>query len=215
LLIRLRNIPRDERLAALTERERTISTSPIHDRLRRRSALQSPWLLQFRFSRRRSGPGGGRAARDASDRPNRIFQVTLEAARQAGLVGRRRVLDSTALYDAVATMDTVTLIRSAIRGLLKTADAGLGTTLRAMLRRDDDCVRAGKPSCDWDDETARGELVDALARDAHALLAVLDGRQVAEPVAQAAALLPPWSGRTSTRMRRGCSGSRRGSRRIG
>jgi len=61
--------------------------------------------------------------------------------------------------------------------------------LRAVLRRDDDYVRAGKPSCDWDDETARGELVDALARDAHALLAVLDGRQVAEPVAQAAALL--------------------------
>ena len=40
------------------------------------------------------------------------------AARRAGLVGRRRVLDSTALYDAVATMDTVTLIRSAIRGVL-------------------------------------------------------------------------------------------------
>ena len=36
----------------------------------------------------------------------------------AGLVGRRRVLDSTPLYDAVATMDTITLIRSAVRGLL-------------------------------------------------------------------------------------------------
>lgn len=55
---------RDERLASLTERDRTISTSPIHDRLRRRSALPSPWLLRFRFSRRRSGPGGGRAARE-------------------------------------------------------------------------------------------------------------------------------------------------------
>ena len=42
----------------------------------------------------------------ASDRPDRIVQVTLEAARAAGLVGRKRVLDSTALYDAVATMDT-------------------------------------------------------------------------------------------------------------
>ena len=52
-----------------------------------------------------------RARLAASDRPNRIFEVTLEAARQAGLVGRRRVLDSTALYDAVATMDTVMLIR--------------------------------------------------------------------------------------------------------
>jgi hypothetical protein len=29
-------------------------------------------------------------------------------------VGRRRVLDSTPLYDAVATMDTVRLVRSAI-----------------------------------------------------------------------------------------------------
>lgn len=44
------------------------------------------------------------------------------AARRAGLVGRRRVLDSTPLYDAVATVDTVTLIRSAIRGLLAVAD---------------------------------------------------------------------------------------------
>ena len=47
------------------------------------------------------------------------------AAKAAGLVGRKRVLDSTPLYDAVATMDTVTLIRSAIRGLLKAADAEL------------------------------------------------------------------------------------------
>src|SRR6266851_3944087 len=55
-----------------------------------------------------------RARLARSKRPDRIFEVTLEAARQAGLVGRRRVLDSTALYDAVATMDTVTLVRSAI-----------------------------------------------------------------------------------------------------
>ena len=47
-------------------------------------------------------------------------------AKRAGLVGRRRVLDSTALYDAVATMDTVTLIRSAIRGLLAVCDRELG-----------------------------------------------------------------------------------------
>jgi Transposase domain (DUF772) len=53
-----------------------------------------------------------------SERPDRVFEVALDAARQAGLLGRRRVLDSTPLYDAVATMDTVTLIRSAIRGLL-------------------------------------------------------------------------------------------------
>ena len=57
-----------------------------------------------------------RARLAASENPDRVFEVTLAAAVQAGLVGRRRVLDSTALFDAVATMDTVTLIRSAIRG---------------------------------------------------------------------------------------------------
>ncbi|HEX3261561.1 MAG TPA: transposase, partial [Pseudonocardia sp.] len=60
-----------------------------------------------------------------SQRPDRVFEVALEAALAAGLVGRRRVLDSTPLYDAVATMDTVTLIRSAMRGLLKVAGVGL------------------------------------------------------------------------------------------
>src|SRR5215207_11584319 len=66
-----------------------------------------------------------RARLARSGRPDRIFEVTLQVARQAGLVGRRRVLDSTPIYDAVATMDTVTLVRSALRGLLKVVDADL------------------------------------------------------------------------------------------
>jgi len=45
-----------------------------------------------------------RARLAASEAPDRIFDIVLETAKQAGLVGRRRVLDSTALYDAVATM---------------------------------------------------------------------------------------------------------------
>ena len=53
-----------------------------------------------------------RARLAASDDPRRIFAVTLDAASEAGLVGAKRVLDSTPLYDAVASMDTVTLIRS-------------------------------------------------------------------------------------------------------
>jgi len=85
-------------------------------------------------------------------------------------VGRRRVLDSTPLYDAVATMDTVTLVRSAIRGLLKAADADLQTELRGLLARDDDYTAAGKPVCDYEDRIAREALVDALARDAMALV---------------------------------------------
>ena len=80
-----------------------------------------------------------------STRPDRIFEVGLEAAAAAGLVGRRRVLDSTPLYDAVATMDTVTLIRSAVRGLLAVADPELAAALRAGLSSGDDYDRLGRP----------------------------------------------------------------------
>ena len=130
-----------------------------------------------------------RARLAASERPDRIFEATLEAAKSAGLVGRKRVLDSTPLYDAVATMDTVTLIRSAIRGLLKAAGPDLEAVLRAGLVRDDDYAGAGKPVCDWDDAAARGELVDALARDAMAALAVLDGQETTVVVSRAGELL--------------------------
>jgi hypothetical protein len=125
-----------------------------------------------------------------SDRPGRVFEVALAAARQAGLLGRRRVLDSTPLYDAVATMDTVTLIRSAIRGLLRVADTELTERLRAQLGSGDDYASTGKPVIDWDDKTAREALVDSRARDGYAVLATLDGcGELSEPVAQAAQLL--------------------------
>jgi hypothetical protein len=130
-----------------------------------------------------------RARLAASERPERIFEVVLETARRAGLVGRRRVLDSTALYDAVATMDTVTLVRSAIRGLLGACDADCEAELRGLLGRDDDYRTAGKPVCDYDDPAAREALVDALAKDARVLLVALDGRELSDVVGRAAALL--------------------------
>jgi hypothetical protein len=130
-----------------------------------------------------------RARLARSDRPNRIFDAVADVARQAGLVGRRRVVDSTPLYDAVATMDTVTLIRSAVRGLLREAGAEWDARLRARLRRDDDYARAGKPVCDYDDPEAREALVDALAKDALALLAELDGQSVPGELKAAAVLL--------------------------
>ena len=58
-----------------------------------------------------------------------------------------------------------------------------------MLARDDDYAGAGKPVCDYDDAAARAGLVDALATDGMALLAVLDGRELSEALAQAATLL--------------------------
>jgi Transposase DDE domain/Transposase domain (DUF772) len=130
-----------------------------------------------------------RARLAASDRPERIFAVTVAAARQAGLVGVRRVLDSTPLYDAVATMDTVTLLGAAIRGVLKVAEGRLETKLRGVLGSDQEYASAAKPQIDWDDQAARAALVDARARDAHALLELLQGRSLTPAVAEAAGLL--------------------------
>ena len=46
------------------------------------------------------------------------------------------------MYDAVATMDTITLIRSAIRGLLAVADAALAAEVRSVLASGDDYASA-------------------------------------------------------------------------
>jgi hypothetical protein len=102
------------------------------------------------------------------------------------------VLDSTPLYDAVATQDTVTQLRAAIRKLAVVLDktaAGLAARVRAVLERDDDYAAPGKPPCDWDDPAAREQLVDELVRDALAALAVLDGETLTGAARDAADLL--------------------------
>jgi len=135
-----------------------------------------------------------RARLRASDDPDRVFNVVLDVARAAGLVGRRRVLDSTALYDAVATMDTVTLVRSGIRGVLAAVDAATASRLRVGLCRDDDYVAPGKPVCAWDDRGAREQLIDELTRDALSVLAGVDGQDLGPEARQAADLLATVAG---------------------
>jgi hypothetical protein len=124
-----------------------------------------------------------------SERPDRIFEAALGAAKEAGVVGRRRVLDSTSLYDAVTTMDTVTLIRSAIRRLLHAATPALEAELRGVLRSGDDYASLAKPQIDWDNSEARSALIDSRAKDAYACLALLDGEVVGPEVGEAAQLL--------------------------
>jgi IS5 family transposase len=85
-------------------------------------------------------------------------------------------------------MDTVTLVRSAIRGVLAAAGER-EPALRSVLRRDDDYRTSGKPAADWDDAAARAALVDALARDGEALLCALEGEPLSAPLSEAAALL--------------------------
>ena len=130
-----------------------------------------------------------RARLARSDDPRRIFNVTVQAASAAGVVGVKRVLDSTPLYDAVATMDTITLIRSAIRGLLKVADDELEAGLRAALSSGDDYASNNKPQIAWDDSDAREALIDSRAKDAFACLGWLDGRDLGVDLREAAVLL--------------------------
>jgi len=128
-----------------------------------------------------------------SARPRRLFEDTKVVARRAGVLrDRARVLDSTPLYDAVATQDTVTQLRAAIGKLLMVLDSvavSVAGRVRAVLARDDDYATAGKPPCDWDDPAARAALVDELVHDAVAALAVLDGEPLAGAARDAADLL--------------------------
>src|SRR5918994_1106436 len=101
-----------------------------------------------------------RARLAASARPERIFEVTVAAARQAG-----------------------------VGGVLRVADEPLQTELRGVLASGDDYTSLAKPQIDWDDQAARAALVDARARDAHAVLGILQGRSLTPAVVEAARLL--------------------------
>jgi len=129
----------------------------------------------------------------ASGRPRRLLEDTVALAKEAGVVKSKiRVLDSTALYDAVATEDTVTQLRAAIRKVIAAVEGDLAGRIRGALVRDDDYDTVGKPPCDWDDPAARDALVDALVRDALAALGVLDGATLdpsARPAAELLALV--------------------------
>ncbi len=126
--------------------------------------------------------------------PDRIFRVTCDLARQVGLVGVRRVLDSAPLEDAVTTQDTVTMLRGAIRGLLGVCPPPLAAKVRGLLQREDDYAAPGKPACDWQDPAARQELVDALVRDAYRAHYALRDQRLDPRVAEAAALLATVTG---------------------
>ncbi|MGH8918828.1 MAG: transposase, partial [Actinomycetes bacterium] len=92
-------------------------------------------------------------------------------------------------YDAVATKDTVTLIGSALRGLLGVVVAEVEAELRGVLCGGEDYVATGKPQIDWDDRDARERLIDSRARDGFAVLGVLHGRELGPEVTRAATLL--------------------------
>ena len=134
----------------------------------------------------------------ASVRPRRLFEDTKAVATTTGAMkGRARVLDSTPIYDAVATEDTITQLRASVRKLLRALDQAaspLAQQVRAALSRDDDYATSGKPPCDWDDPVAQEALVDDLVRDCLAALEALEDNELSAACAEAAEIVAIVSG---------------------
>lgn len=125
----------------------------------------------------------------ASDRPNRIFEAVQTVVAQTGVLkGKtRRALDSTVLDDAVATQDTVTQLIAIIRKVRREVPgADVVVTERCTAHDYDD---PGKPQIAWDDSEARAVLIDALVRDALALLEVVSTWELDDAATRTVALL--------------------------
>jgi IS5 family transposase len=125
----------------------------------------------------------------ASDRPNRIFEAVRTVVAETGVLkGKtRRALDSTVLDDAVATQDTVTQLIAIIRKVRREVPgADVVVAQRCTAHDYDD---PGKPQIAWDDSEARAVLVDALVRDALALLEVVSTWELDQAAARTVALL--------------------------
>ena len=119
----------------------------------------------------------------ASTDPNRIFLVVQQVIAETGaLQGKtRRALDSTVLDDAVATQDTVTQLIAAVRRVRREVPGAARVVADVTSAHDYD--DPGKPRIAWNDKDARNALIDALVRDA---LAVLDRLGEQEPGSKAA-----------------------------
>ena len=124
----------------------------------------------------------------ASQDPNRIFTAVQQVIAQTGaLKGKtRRALDSTVLDDAVATQDTVTQLIAAIRRVRREVPRAAEVVAAVTSAHDYD--DPGKPRIAWNDKAARDTLIDALVRDALAVLAALPAQEPG-PAADAVGLL--------------------------
>jgi transposase len=84
----------------------------------------------------------------------------LRVAKQAGVIGHRRAVDSTGIADSVLTQDTVSLIRAALRRCLEQlarVGAQRAEEVRGRLARDDYDL-AGKPQICWSSAHERAAL---------------------------------------------------------
>ena len=97
-----------------------------------------------------------------------LHERLLKVAKQAGVIGHRRVVDSTGISDCVLTQDTVSLVRSAVRrclGRLGEIDPARAAACAGALARED-YDEAGKPQICWASAPERAALVNDLFADA-------------------------------------------------
>jgi transposase len=97
-----------------------------------------------------------------------LHERLLKVAKAAGVIGHRRVVDSTGMSDCVLTQDTVSLVRSAVRrclGRLSEIDPTAAAACAQDLARAD-YDQAGKPQICWASATERAALVNELFADA-------------------------------------------------
>jgi Transposase DDE domain/Transposase domain (DUF772) len=125
----------------------------------------------------------------ASAAPNRIFEAVKAVVAESGAIKgkNRRALDSTVLNDAVATQDTVTQLIAIIRKVRREVPGAAEVVAQVCTAHDYD--DPGKPQIAWDDAEARAVLIDALVKDALAVLEVLAGWELEGPAAEVVALL--------------------------
>jgi hypothetical protein len=106
-----------------------------------------------------------------------LHQRLLGVAKAAGVIGHRRVVDSTGIADCVVTQDTVTLIRSAVRRCLdrlgEVAPERSAETEARLARCD--YGQVGKPQICWSSPAERAELVNELFADAVTVVAGCGG----------------------------------------
>jgi len=134
-----------------------------------------------------------------------VFRRSIETAKAAGLLGRRKlnvVLDTTPVFGRGAVKDTYNLLADGIRQLVRVL-AGLSGQLPERWAQEHDLGRyygsslKGEAEIDWDDACARQAFLDGIVADAERLLAAAarvraglePGGPVPEEIERAAGLL--------------------------
>ncbi len=121
----------------------------------------------------------------------RIFNSVLDLVTRANLIKEKRVLDSTPLYDAVTTMDTVTLLRRKNRGVYRESiskDSAYGGVVSSLIEVDD-YLPSAKPSIDWESLSEREALINAIAKDANTLIAFFENKPTHKELGEALVFL--------------------------